>query len=550
MQPRPFNQALDFITSKVVEPHDWDSADWAAQEADVRNRAFFSANVEDARFLDRGHRLIDAFMREELETIKLDDGSETTALKIGGRADFVRRMREFMIKEGMLTGDELDRIKETSDTDVTELASRQRLNLIFDTNVRSAWGFGHYKQGMKPAILKRFPAARFIRTRGAQEPRLRHSEHEGDVKLKWDNQWWANYQNDKSLGGFEVPWAPYGYNSYMGQEDVSRAEAERLGLLKEGEQVPTTDSKKTLNDNLKAGTKTLTPAMKQKLLRTLKREQVLNVPTLSVRDQARQAARKARLNAIERSLKKAQERGDSTEVTRITSILEKESKAQKMSVPQFVQAEDDIILKQPVKDSTPVSNALNVVTRKSEMKQVFKESIDAIDGVHSDGILEVTPLKSQMVGHLGHYDPNAGRHEIVVRPVGPWKNLTAVHEIGHMIDHQALGGSKAHANADRWPSTIDSDMIAWRIAVLDSKSVKEMETLGMPKGRKDYFLSNYELWARSYAQFIAEESGNKTLLQDLGNVRKSREPWRQWDAKDFAPIREAIKALFVKKGWI
>ena len=36
-------------------------------------------------------------------------------------------------------------------------------------------------------------------------------------------------------GGFEVPWPPFGFNSYMDQEPVSQEECERLGLLKPGE---------------------------------------------------------------------------------------------------------------------------------------------------------------------------------------------------------------------------------------------------------------------------------------------------------------------------
>ena len=55
------------------------------------------------------------------------------------------------------------------------------------------------------------------------------------MRLKTDYQFWAQEMNAKSLGGFEVPWPPYGFNSYMEQEDVSRAEAERLGLLKKGD---------------------------------------------------------------------------------------------------------------------------------------------------------------------------------------------------------------------------------------------------------------------------------------------------------------------------
>lgn len=123
MDPLPFETYLDYISGKIVHP-DWDYDQWMRQAPDVRARAFFLANVENARFLDRSKGMLDDFMRKAVDTIDMPDGSQTTALKVGSRADFVRQMREFMIKEGMLTNDELDLIKEKLDGDVKELASR------------------------------------------------------------------------------------------------------------------------------------------------------------------------------------------------------------------------------------------------------------------------------------------------------------------------------------------------------------------------------------------------------------------------------------------
>jgi hypothetical protein len=52
--------------------------------------------------------------------------------------------------------------------DITDIA---RLRLIFETKVRQVYGFGQWKQGMTPAALKAFPAARLIRDLGVKEPR-------------------------------------------------------------------------------------------------------------------------------------------------------------------------------------------------------------------------------------------------------------------------------------------------------------------------------------------------------------------------------------------
>lgn len=44
------------------------------------------------------------------------------------------------------------------------------------------------------------------------------------------------FQNAADIGGFEVPWGPWGFNSYMFSEPVSRAEAEALKVIRKGQQ--------------------------------------------------------------------------------------------------------------------------------------------------------------------------------------------------------------------------------------------------------------------------------------------------------------------------
>lgn len=331
MIPMEPKDALAFITDKVPKAAPWKSAFWAAMEPEVRVKAMFSARVENARFLERAQKLMVDFKKHAIKDVVRDDGTVEKQLAVGGRGDFVRQMREFMIKEGMLSDEELDDIKQRGDSDVTTLPSRTRLNLIFDTNVRSAWGFGHWKQGMQPAVLKRYPAARFVRIPGAEEKRPVHAANENVVRLKWDEQFWAQEMNSRDLGGFEVPWPPYGFNSHMDQQDVSRAEAERLGLLRPGEEIPvvpveTGDS--GMNKTTKASTKKLSPELKKKLIDELRKELANQKPLPSIRDQAKDAARRARRAAIERSLEQARQRGDAAEVERIGKVLKDESNRQ------------------------------------------------------------------------------------------------------------------------------------------------------------------------------------------------------------------------------
>jgi hypothetical protein len=55
------------------------------------------------------------------------------------------------------------------------------------------------------------------------------------VIKRWDDlDFWLS-MNMADDGGFDVPWGPWGFNSYMRQEPVNRRTAERLGLVTKGE---------------------------------------------------------------------------------------------------------------------------------------------------------------------------------------------------------------------------------------------------------------------------------------------------------------------------
>lgn len=291
-QPMFFEEAIRFLLEKNPNPEEWVAAEWAAEKPAVRVRSFFSSRVESARFLDRAQGLIFDYLAKVRDELP----SGETALRVGGREDFVMLMRRFMIEEGMAKPDEFQGVNQG---DLTDIRSMSRLRLIFDTNVRQAYGYGHWRQGMKPAVRRAFPAARFVRQRGVMEPRPRHAENVGEVRLKTDRQWWADYQNDPLIGGFGVPWGPYGFHSGMGQEDVSRAEAVRLGLIPQNmadaPDVPE-EPLPSLNENAAASVRKMDPETKRKLLEELRGGPKGRTPE----EAGREAAAAARRAALER----------------------------------------------------------------------------------------------------------------------------------------------------------------------------------------------------------------------------------------------------------
>lgn len=290
--PMPFDEAILYLLEKEPDPQRWNARQWALRGADVRTRAFFSARVENARFLDRAQGLLFDFLVGTTEKVTGPDGVTREAIKIGGRAEFVRRMRAFMVKEGMATEAEM---RATDQEDLTDIKSSERLRLIFDTNVRQAYGFGNWKQGMTPAALRAFPAARLIRERSVFEPRPRHQANLGEVRLKTD-PWWADYINAEEIGGFGVPWGPYGFRSGCNQEDVPRSEAKALGL--DVNSVLPKD--REMNDGLKASTKGMDPAVKAKLKESLARSRASRNGNATPEDYAREAAARARQRAATR----------------------------------------------------------------------------------------------------------------------------------------------------------------------------------------------------------------------------------------------------------
>ena len=78
------------------------------------------------------------------------------------------------------------------------------------------------------------------------------------------------------------------------------------------------------------------------------------------------------------------------------------------------------------------------------------------------------------------------------------------------------------------------------------------EQRGLDVARVSYLLDYNEMWARSYAQYIALRSEKPLLLRQLSPVSAlpvSLHQLLQWESDDFVPILDAIDALFRRKGW-
>jgi len=261
---QPFLEAVSFLADKTPKGSPFNTAQWIAQGPDVQVKSFYSAGIENVRFLGRGQTLLDDFLTKQTEEVT-HKGVTSTKLKVGARADFVREMRVFMLREGMAKESDF----KGSQTDIKNITKLSRLQLIFDTNIRQSFGYGRWKQSMHPAVLDAFPASRFVRLPGSFMKRPRHLASEGEVRLKTDLAYWAQYQNAESIGGFEVPYAPFGFNSNMTTRDVTRKVAERMGLIKKGERITQAEPERP-TDKAQADLEDVDPAIVDKFIDYIK----------------------------------------------------------------------------------------------------------------------------------------------------------------------------------------------------------------------------------------------------------------------------------------
>jgi hypothetical protein len=242
----PIAEAIDKLASKTPALSPLRSAQWEAVPMALRDRAFFSAGVEHARFLDTAKDQL-------MKSISLQREQVLKGEAFVDRSSFLGAMRKLALGENLSdrTGG------------LTDLASRARLGLIFDMQTNQAFGFARYKFEQDPDVLNAFPAQELVRieARVTQRPWRDRWVRAGGaliqgrmVALKTNSVW-------ESLSRFGTPWPPFDYGSGMGLRDVSRQEAVDLGLISaDSRLVP---SLPEFNRNLQAGVSNLPPDMLQ-----------------------------------------------------------------------------------------------------------------------------------------------------------------------------------------------------------------------------------------------------------------------------------------------
>jgi hypothetical protein len=166
------------------------------------------------------------------------------------------------------------------------------------------------------------------------------------------------------------------------------------------------------------------------------------------------------------------------------------------------------------------------------------------------------------------FDQTSGPISITLRAHQTHTGLTLVHEVEHLLDLATLGEG-------RWfGSAYHPSLTGWRRAISESRAYRALNTMAragtaelsgsdetghLVTLEEDELvalrrsLRMEELWACSYAQFVATRSGHGALVRSLEALRTrpiARVYYpRQWDDDDFAPIDTAIDVLMATLGW-
>ena len=212
-EPLPFAEAIKANAVRTLLPTELRTKDLAQIEPELLARARFSAGVANADFLQQIDDKIGQLTRGEID-----------------RATARRDLKAFL---GSLGDDSVD------DTDLTDIRSDARLNLILDTNLQQAQGYGQALQGAQVDVLDQWPAQELIRVRDSVKERdwpARWLAAGGQfygtrmIALKSDPIW-------RAISRFGQPYPPFDFNSGMDVQDIDREEAEEIGLLQRDEPV-------------------------------------------------------------------------------------------------------------------------------------------------------------------------------------------------------------------------------------------------------------------------------------------------------------------------
>lgn len=250
-EPIPFKEAIEGRSVKVILPTSMSSKELERVAAELRERAVFSAKVENAGFLEKMDRLIQRIVSPE--TV---DGRAAEPGEYMDQATARLELKQYLQSIGY----QPDADKRGT---LQDLSSDERLNLIVRTNSQMAQGYGSWQQGQDASVLDEWPAQELFRAEAREKERDWAGRWADAGGQFYDGGRMIALKNDPiwiKISRFGLPYAPFDFNSGMDLRDIDRDEATELGVIDPGAAAPDPQSRK-FNDDLE-----LTPDVRQENL--------------------------------------------------------------------------------------------------------------------------------------------------------------------------------------------------------------------------------------------------------------------------------------------
>lgn len=241
--PKPFKEALTARDVKRVMPTSMSSAELAQLEVAVRERAMFSSRTTNQYYLEQIAERVRKILNPV--TVRRSEGMKE------GQSEFVTEGMDVATARTELKAI-LREIGYAPDPDeagtLKDLSSDARLNLVLETNVEMAQGYGYWAQGQDPELLELYPCQELYRAEDRDDPRAWLDDiwpnaartvgdvgamaalAQGRMVARKDSPIWVE------ISDFGQPYPPFKFNSGMDVQDVDREEAIALGVI-EGNEV-------------------------------------------------------------------------------------------------------------------------------------------------------------------------------------------------------------------------------------------------------------------------------------------------------------------------
>ena len=209
----------DIILRKSLVASGINTAGWSTIQAGIRNRAFFSSQVNQAKTVYA--------MRQNVAAL-VGSGKSPSEVR--------RDLRAYLDSIGYDAGDSRGTIK--------DLMTKSRLDVMMKTNADQAKGYASHLRATTTGAILAFPAYELVRVERRKLPRdwgarwaaaaqkvgwEGVARSGGMIALKTSPIWAA-------LSRFGNPFPPFDFNSGMGVRDVKKSVCREIGLLGPNEQ--------------------------------------------------------------------------------------------------------------------------------------------------------------------------------------------------------------------------------------------------------------------------------------------------------------------------